>query len=206
MLRVAALCAVAACAPMAAFAQIAPVELFDGTLTGWSVENTTQGNIAAEGGTLGVRAPEGWLKSERQYADFELVVEFRFLGEQADSGIFVRAQPQTTFGRGWPSHSYQLQLLNPLWEDAPFPPVGWVYRHRMPDGETQFDAQDARRAFTGTGEWQTVVLRVVGDELTASLNGMPLTRAANIANAAGYIGLQAETGAVEYRRIAIREL
>lgn len=178
--------------------------LFDGTLSGWTVENTTADNFATLDGVLRVDGAPGWLKSMRQYADFDLLVEFRFLTENGDSGIFVRAQPDATFGPGWPSRSYQLQLLNPNIESR-FPPVGAVFRHGMPAGETEFDPEVARRAFTGVGEWQTLELSVIGERLTAALNGVPLTSAGGIANATGYIGIQGETSALEFRRIEIRE-
>jgi 3-keto-disaccharide hydrolase len=179
------------------------VPLLDDTLEAWTVEN--DGRFPVAGRVLTAEGPQGWLKSRRQYGDFELHVEFRFLTEDGDSGVFVRATPDTTFGRGWPSKSYQLQLLNPH-RDGRFPPLGNLFRHGMPDDETRFDPAVARRAFTGVGEWQTLTLRVVGDELTAHLNGVPLTEADGIANATGFIGIQGETSALEFRRIDIREL
>ena len=56
-----------------------------------------------------------------------------------------------------------------------------------------------------TGEWQLFEIDVVDDRLTVQLNGVVVTRAANIVNPRGYIGIQGETGALEYRTIAIRE-
>jgi hypothetical protein len=181
------------------------VALFDGTLGGWTVEGTTLGNFSIVDGALHVEGSAGWLKSARQYADFELLVEFRFLTDAGDSGIFVRAQPDGVFGRGWPNRSYQLQMLNPS-VDSRFPPLGAVFRHGMPAGETQFDPAVARRTFTGIAEWQTLLLTVRGTELTAELNGVPLTRAANIGNSPGHIGIQSETSALEFRKVEIREL
>jgi len=190
--------------PAAAQSAGESVPLFDGTLRGWTIENTTAGNFTVADGVLKVDGSPGWLKSERQYADFELSVEFRFLTEDGDSGIFVRAVPDSTFGPGWPNGSYQLQLLNPL-REVRFPPLGSLFRHGTPAGETEFDPAVAQRAFTGVGEWQTLVIEVIGDELTAHLNGALLTRAANIVNSPGYIGVQGETSALEFRRIDIRE-
>lgn len=180
------------------------VPLFDGTFTGWSIENTSHDNFTIGDGVLRVEAPEGWLRSEVQYADFLLRTEFRFLTEDADSGIFVRAVADSEFIRGWPNNSYQVQLRNPLGQ-SPFPPVGGVFRHGTPQGETAFDPADAARLSTGTGEWQTLEIELAGDTLTVWLNGSELTRASNIVNPSGYIGLQGETGAVEFRRIEILE-
>jgi hypothetical protein len=47
---------------------------------------------------------------------------------------------------------------------------------------------------------------VVGQELTVRLNDVELTRATSIDNPRGHIGIQAETGALEFRAIEIEEL
>jgi hypothetical protein len=194
----------ASLAPPALRAQNDYRPLFDGTLAGWHIENTEHDNIFLENGTLVVAEPAGWLRSSVRYADFTLRVEFRFLTDDADSGIFVRAAADTTFGPGWPGNSYQVQLRNPD-GDSPFPPVGGIFRHGMPNGATEFDASDAERLSLGTGVWQTLEIAVHGDALTVALNGASLTRAGGIANARGYIGFQAETGRVEFRAIDIME-
>lgn len=180
-------------------------ELFDGTLSGWTIENTAHDNFRIEDGVLRVEAPEGWLRSAKVYADFELRVEFRFLTDDADSGIFIRATGNEPFSRGWPNSSYQVQMRNPLGESRFFP-VGGLFRHGMPDGDTDYDEALARRLSKPTGEWQEIVVRVVGDEVIAELNGERVLRAGNIANPEGHIGLQGETGALEYRSLRIRAL
>jgi hypothetical protein len=178
--------------------------LFDDTFGGWTIENTSHENFTIEDGILRVAEPEGWLRSDRQYGDFLLRIEFRFLTENADSGIFVRAVADSDFIRGWPGNSYQVQLRNPLGE-SPFPPVGGVFRHGTPQGEIEFDPADAARLSTGTGEWQTLQIELQDDELTVWLNDELLSRAFNIVNERGYIGIQGETGAVEFRAMEIAE-
>jgi hypothetical protein len=63
-----------------------------------------------------------------------------------------------------------------------------------------------RAAFTGTGEWQVLEIEVVGTELTVKLNGAAVTTASGIADVEGYIGIQSETSAVEFRRIDIQAI
>jgi hypothetical protein len=181
------------------------VELLDPELSRWTIENSSRQNFNFRDGVLEVREPEGWLKSVERYADFELAVEFRFMTEDADSGIFVRALGEREFVRGWPNESYQVQLRNPLGQ-SPFPPVGGLFRHGMASGETDYDEDLARRTSLATGEWQTIAVRVEGTRLTASLNGVPILRAEDIGNGTGFIGLQGETGRLEFRSIRIRTL
>lgn len=178
--------------------------LFKGSLDGWVVENTSAGNIAVRDGVLHVEAPSGWLRLERQFTDFTLRTEFRFLTPDADSGIFFRVAGNTPFMRGWPNNSYQVQIRNPATQSR-LPPVGGLFRHGMPPGEITFDQALVERLSRGTGEWQDLEFTVAGDTLTVRFNGTEVTRAGNITRQGGPIGIQAETGAVEFRSIAISE-
>jgi hypothetical protein len=76
----------------------------------------------------------------------------------------------------------------------------------MPPGATAFDQEAVREAFTGTGEWQRLEVEVVGTDLTVRLNGTVVTRASDIADVEGYIGIQSETDAVEFRRVDVERL
>ena len=192
-------------------AQASPpfTQLFDGrSLDGWVVENSDGANFTVAEGVLRVTGPQGWIRSARQYGNFTLRVEVRFMTDDADSGVFVRAPGPATniFMRGWPANAYQVQLrdmsrnktTNPIW-------IGNLYRHRVAPGETTFDADAAMRAVKATTEWQMVEIEVVDDRLTASLNGVSVLRASGVVNPRGFIGIQGETGALEYRSIAVRE-
>ena len=192
------LLAASACAAAQAPPGFTP--LFGGTLEQATIENG--GAFTVEGGVLRAEGPEGWLRFPPLVRDFRLRVELRFLTDNADSGVFFRALPDAAFARGWPNRSYQVQLLNPS-AGSQLPPVGGLFRHGMPPGETALDREAVRAAFTGTGEWQLLEIEVVGTELTVRLNGAAVTSASGLSDVAGYIGIQSETSAVEFRRIDI---
>lgn len=189
--------------------QAAYLPLFDGkTLTGWVVENSDGANFTVADGVLRVSGPNGWLRSVEQYANFSLRVEVRFLTDDADSGLFVRAPGPATnvFVRGWPANAYQVQVrsmttnrtTNPLW-------AGNLYRHRVPgQGDTTFHSEAALGALRGTGAWQTFEVDAVDDRLMARINGVPVLEATGIVNRSGYIGIQGETGRLEFRTIALQ--
>jgi hypothetical protein len=177
---------------------------FTGGLAGWSVQGAEPGTFVMSDAVLHVAGTQGWLRSDRQYANFTLTAEFRFLTDDADSGIYVRAVGATPFMRGWPNQSYQVQVRNPRGQSR-FPPVGGLFRHGMPDGEISFDPADAARLSKPNGEWQVLELDAIGSQLVVRLNGSELSRAGNIANPTGYLGIQAEAGTIEYRAIQIRE-
>jgi hypothetical protein len=177
------------------------VPLFDGTLTGWTIENTTAGNISINDGLLRVEGPSGWLRSERQFTDFILRAEFRFLTPDADSGIFVRAVSDRIFMRGWPGDSYQVQVRVPTTKSF-LPPLGGIFRHGTPPGDTALDTGAVLKAFTGLHEWQQLDVDVRGETLIVRVNGTETTRA-TVVRRAGWVGIQGETGALEYRTISI---
>jgi hypothetical protein len=181
--------------------------LFDGkSLAGWVVENSDAHNFSVADGVIKVSGPNGWLRSADQFGNFTLRVEVRFLTDDADSGIFLRAPGPASniFIRGWPANAYQVQVrdmsrnktTNPFW-------AGNLYRHRVAPGETTFEADRAIAAIKPTGEWQLFEVDAEDDVIVARVNGVPVLRAAGIVNPRGHIGLQGETGQLEYRRIDV---
>jgi len=178
------------------------VALFDGTMKGWVAENATAKNFTITGGVLRVEGPSGWLRTEQQFTDFTLRLQFRFVTADADSGIFFRTAGATQFMRGWPNNGYQVQVRNPATQSR-LPAVGGVFRHGMPPGEITYDQPLVEKLSRGTGEWQDLAFTVAGDTLTVRFNGTEVTRAANVVKQPGYIGLQAEVGAVEFRSIEV---
>lgn len=193
---------VSALVAAAALAQEPFVPLFDGTLKGWVVENTTANNFTVDGGALRVEGPTGWIRTERQFTDFSLRLQFRFLTDDADSGVFFRTTGATQFMRGWPNNGYQVQVRNPATQSR-LPAVGGLFRHGMPPGEIAFDQPLVEKLTRGTGQWQDLAFTVAGETLVIRFNGTEVTRASNIVKQPGYVGLQAEVGALEFRSIEI---
>ena len=182
--------------------------LFDGqSLRGWTPRNTTPATFSVKDGLIRVEGTSGWLQSDREYADFRLRVEVRFLTDNADSGIFVRAVGDSIFLRGWPGNSYQVQARDVTRNQSANPIlIGNIYRHGNRGGETNFDSAAALRVAKPTSEWQTLEIEVRGETLNVSLNGTTITRATGLVNPRGTIGLQGEAGIVEYRSVQIQEL
>ena len=66
------------------------VSLFDGkTLDGWHLMNGAK--FVVEDGVIKHNEGHGWLRSDKEYADFILRLEFRFLKPKQDGGVFLRA-------------------------------------------------------------------------------------------------------------------
>lgn len=184
--------------------------LFNGkSLDGWVVENSDGKNFVVADGVLTVSGPNGWLRSVGRYSNFSLRAEVRFLTDDADSGLFVRAPGPASniFFRGWPANAYQVQVrdmsknrtTNPLW-------AGNLYRHRVAaQGDTTFNSEAALVAIRPTGEWQVFEVDAFDDRLVARINGVEVLRAGGIVNREGHIGIQGEAGQLEYRKIELQQ-
>ena len=181
------------------------VPLLAGSLDGWTVENSDGGNFTLRDGILRVEGPAGWLRYDRrQFTDFELRTEFRFVTPDADSGIFVRAVGERIFMRGWPGDSYQVQVRVPTTPSF-LPPLGGIIRHGTPPGPVDLDTDAVLKSFTGMNAWQRVEVVLTGETLVARVNGVETTRASGFLPRAGSIGIQGETGTIEYRSLDVRE-
>ena len=180
------------------------VTLFDGTLDGWTVENSDGDYFTIVDGVLRVEGGNGWLRSENRYSDFVVRSEFRWITEDADSGIYVRAVADSEFIRGWPNNSYQVQVRDPAGESR-FGPVGDLFRHGTPQGNHTLDEAALEEAYRGTGEWHSIEIEAVGSTLAIRLNGIEIARSDNIVNPSGYVGIQSELGTMEYRTFEIQE-
>ena len=143
----------------------------------------------------------GWLRSATSYKDFEFRAEYRVLKKGGDSGLFFRASAASTAQPPhWPEKGFQLQVVdNP---ESQFR----VFGHGTPPPTYDRQGDILKQALKGTGEWQTIALRVVGKHAEASLNGVRITISDAINLPEGHIGLQGENGQFEWRNLRIKPL
>ena len=191
--------------------------LFDGTLDGWKGyrRDDVPGGWTVEGDALaftpGVEA--GNLMTADQYADFELVFEWRVL-EAGNSGVFYRAT-EAERAPYWTGPEYQI-LDNERHADGANPETsaGSNYALHAP-------AEDVTRP---VGEWNTARIVVTGAHVEHWMNEVKLleyelwsdewreivadTKFADWPGygmaRAGHIGLQDHGDPVWYRNIRIR--
>jgi hypothetical protein len=181
------------------------VPLFDGeTFAGW------EGNLdvfriedgAIVGGALDKRMVHNdFLCTRRIHSDFELRLQVKLLGEQANAGIQFRT-------RRIPDHheviGYQADMSQQYW--------GCLYdesrRRKILAGVTREQAAEIVRA----GEWNDYVIRCEGDRIQLWLNGVQTvdyTETDETIARTGVIGLQIHGGPPSeawYRNIRIKRL
>jgi len=167
--------------------------LFNGKdLTGWHIMGN--GQFSVKDGVILLNKGGGWLRSDREYQDFELRLEFRFVEKNANSGIFLRSNDDAG-----PSKAYQVQTMD---GDS----IGDIYTRDLAKPIVKRDAASLKKAIKPAGEWQSYAITVQGGHLEVRLDGELVTVADGLAEQSGYIGPQGEGGILEFRKIRLREL
>jgi hypothetical protein len=169
--------------------------LFNGKdLSGWHVMN--QGRFSVKDGVIFQNRGTGWLRTDREYKDFELRLDFRFLNKEADSGIFIRAGLE---GSNWPARNYQVQTMDNH-------TICNVSPKMLAKPRLKKDEAKLKKVMKPTGEWQSYVVTAQGPHLEIRLNGELITVADGLSDQTGYIGLQGEYGMLEFKHIRVKEL
>ena len=166
------------------------VPMFDGkSLTGWHPEN--QATWAVNRGVIVGSGGDGWLRSEKTYADFALRLDFRN-SPKGNSGVFLRASKDSKSGEPQnPAAGYELQIYN---EDP-----NWA------TGSIEDVIQRLKPVNPASGEWHTYEVEIRGDHLTATLDGVKVLDGRDGALRSGYIGLQHhKDGKIEFRNVMIK--
>ncbi len=165
--------------------------LFDGkTLDGWHLMNGA--TFVAKDGVLKLNGGLGWLRSDKEYADFILRLELRFMKPKQDGGVFLRSGME---GKNWPSRKYEVQCENS-------PRMAKIF-----GAEHDLNVELARKALKPIGEWNAYEIKLVGSSIEVRLNGELVSTSDNMDKLTrGYLGLQAEHGFHEYRNFRIKDL
>lgn len=182
------------------FMTFAQTSLFNGQdLTGWQIHGTEKwyvqdGELICESGP---DAEYGYLSTVDHYKDFELTLEFQ---QEADgnSGVFFRSTVSGTIVSGW-----QVEVAPPTMNTGGIYESygrGWLIK---PAPE--------KDQYLKMGEWNTLKIIVVGDQVNTFLNGHEMVAITDekIGQGEGGIALQIHSGGgikVKWRNINIKTL
>ena len=169
--------------------------LFNGKdLAGWTIEN--KGKFSVKSGVIFLDRGAGWLRSNQEYQDFELRLDFRFVSKGADSGIFLRASKE---GSNWPAKNYQVQTMD---NES----IAAVYATGLGRVKMKYSADLMRKVRKTGGEWQSYAITLKGDHAEVKLNDALITIADGLTVQPGHIGLQGEAGQLEFKNLRIKVL
>ncbi|MCM2680712.1 3-keto-disaccharide hydrolase [Echinimonas agarilytica] len=198
----AATIALTGCQSTNAILENQPIELFNGSdLTNWTIESN--GKFHVSNGVIKLNRGTGWLRSNDKFSDYVLTIEFRFMEEGANSGIFIRTQgTMHEDEKGYPNNGYQVQVMDTLEGNA----LGKLIPYGAPEFQHTFDLEALKRAYKPHGQWHTYQITAQGETFSIVLNGEVVSTATNIKNLDGHIGIQGEFGLLEFRKIEIIEL
>ncbi|HWV68942.1 DUF1080 domain-containing protein [Chitinophaga sp.] len=167
-----------------AFAQKAQ-SLFNGkNLDGWKVYGTEKWYVE-KGELICESGPDkeyGYLATDGQYKDFELTVQFK-QEANGNSGVFFHSSLEGTKITGW-----QAEVAPPDMH------TGGIYESYGRGWLIQPDKE--KEKYLKMGEWNTMKVRVQGDNVTTWLNGheMITLKDEKIGAANGQIALQIHSG------------
>ncbi len=162
--------------------------LFDGqTDFGWQA--TSDANWRVADGAISVSEGErGLLCTTSQFADYVLKMDFR-APAKTNSGVFLRTPLAPTNPA---VDCYELNIAAP--SVSPFPTGSFVNRQKA---EAAFDTTD----------WRTFTVKAQGGHFTVAVDGRPVLDYLDPKPIArGFIGLQHNSGKVEFRNIKLKPL
>ncbi|SKC12963.1 3-keto-disaccharide hydrolase [Dyadobacter psychrophilus] len=177
-----------------------PVKLFNGKdLTGWKVNGTEKWYV--ENGELicesGPDKKYGYLTTDKFYKNFDISLQFK-QEANGNSGVFFRSTVDGTKVSGW-----QVEVAPPNHD------TGGIYESYGRNWLVQIP--DEKEGFLKMGEWNTLRIRAVGDNVKTYLNGNQMVdfTDAKIGAGEGSIALQIHDGGgikVRWKNITIEEL
>ena len=186
------------------------IRLFNGeNLSNWTahfVNGSTDPSDAfrVEDGILKCKGqPIGYIRTRVPYESFRLVVEWRFDPEVGggNSGVLMRLTGKDTV---WPN-SIEAQLnsrdAGDIWNIGEFPMK--TDPKRVSGRRTRKMAPTNEKPL---GEWNRYDILLDGERLELKVNGMVQNTATECAEIKGFIGLQSEGVAIEFRTVELQPI
>ncbi|MFP6582619.1 MAG: DUF1080 domain-containing protein [Candidatus Hydrogenedentota bacterium] len=172
--------------------------MFNGkNLDGWTARGSATWSVE-DGVMVGVsKGGQGHLYAPQELSDLEVRGEFRIQSKERDgnSGLYFRANPPSDNPDGYPE-GYEAQICHT--QDAY---TGWLWKPGTPTGK-------ATRLLTKDGEWFSMRVLAVGDELRIWVNDELVMRYTDDEYAKGFFALQChnEGMVIEARELYYRDL
>jgi 3-keto-disaccharide hydrolase len=196
-------------------------DLFNGTdLTGWVNVNTKRETWSVRDGMLICHGhPIGVMRSEKQYENFVLHIEWRHMEAGGNSGVFIWSAGSPAPGEELPK-GLEVQMLELQWpflnpdESGKPRPIAYVHGELFganglettPDNPRGERSMSRENRCKGKGEWNTYDVVAVDGVVKLSVNGKFVNGVRNASVRKGYLCLESEGAEIHFRNIKIMEL
>ena len=195
-------------------------ELFNGKdLTGWVNVNTNPDTWSVRDGVLVCSGrPIGVMRTEKQYENFILHIEWKHIEPGGNSGVFAWSNANPNERNRLPD-GVEIQMLELDWVnlhklDGQTPPVAYVHGElfgvggveTVPDNPRGPRSKSIENRCKGRGEWNTYDVVCVDGVVKLAVNGKFVNGVSNASQRKGYLCLESEGAPIHFRNIKIMEL
>ncbi len=186
----------------------------------WIDVNTSKEtwSVRRDGSLLNSGKPIGVARSEKQYENFILHVEWKHNEPGGNSGVFVWSSavpdPESRLPNGVEVQMLELDWVNRNIRDGAKPPIAYVHGELFGVGGviTATDNPRGTRSMSvenrakGKGEWNTYDIVAVDGVIKLSVNGKFVNGISKSTQKKGYLCLEAEGAEIEFRNFRLIEL
>lgn len=162
--------------------------------------------------------PIGVMRSEKQYENFILHIEWKHMEPGGNSGVFVWSEAIPDEKSRLPN-GVEVQMLELEWvklntKDGIEPPVAYVHGELFgvggvkttPDNPRGTRSKSVENRCRGRGEWNYYDVVCVDGVIKLSVNGKFVNGISHSTRKTGYLCLESEGGEIHFRNIRITEL
>ena len=202
-----------------------PQSLFNGSdLSGWHIDipamdlnpDTLNPFIVRNGMLVSLGSPGGHLITDELFQDYRLTVDYRFAGTPGNCGVLIHASEPRALYDMFPK-SLEVQMLHEhagdFWcivEDITVPDMENRRGPKDNWGITEGKGRNIKNLTDDSenpvGEWNTMVVETVGNEVKVWVNGVMVNHGFNCTTDKGQIAVQAEGSEVEFRKIELKAI
>jgi hypothetical protein len=194
--------------------------LFNGKdLSGWVNVNTDDDTWTVRNKTLICSGhPIGVMRTEKQYENFILHIEWKHMEAGGNSGVFLWSEGTVPEGKRLPK-GMEVQMLELDWvnqhkrKDGTLPPIAYVHGEVfgvgvdiIPDNPRGKRSKSIENRCKGKGQWNTYDVVCVDGVIKLSVNGKFVNGISKASVKKGYICLESEGAEIHFRNIQIMEL
>lgn len=185
----------------------------------WVNVNTADDTWSVEDGELvSTGLPIGVMRSEKQYENFILHIEWMHLEPGGNSGVFVWSKAIPDEKSGLPD-GVEVQMLELDWvnlnkRDGVTPPIAYVHGElfgvggveTIPDNPRGTRSKSIENRCKGRGEWNTYDVVCVDGTIKLSVNGKFVNGISQSTQRKGYLCMEAEGAPIRFRNMRLIEL